>query len=469
MTALSDPSRRSRRTTAPWPWLRDSCGGDNVGSSTKGVHVHTVLGLSMTPTSVGFVLVEGQGTDGATVDHEAFEVDTSRGRTPVDTSEQVTAAVLRTQEIADLNGHPVQSVGVTWSDDANTEAALLLKSLTDSGFENVVAVRLPEATEALARGIGRVIGYEKTAVCVIEPYAVIVLGVDTRDGAVQTAVNHTLHSDDDLVWWLNAIFDRDDWQPEALVIVGSDIHLDAITAQLEEALSIPVFAPAEAQLALARGAALASAHNLKLIDLEVDESGADQARPDRPLSRSHTGALAMLGAGVVTFVVSLSIAVGLQLTPDKGSGQVEHRDVANTSGAPAAVHAVAPPAALPPAQAVTLPAADPPLAPPPPEAPPISEAPPQVDIPEAPPADLPSAESMAPAPQDQPAPPPVALPPAPPPPVALPPVAPVQERPGILTRIRERLHRDQYQPPDQSAPVLPPASDLPVDGRPPPP
>lgn len=417
--------------------------------------MHTVLGLSMTTTSVGFVLVEGQGTDGATVDHEAFEVDTSRGRTPVDTSEQVTAAVLRTQEIADLNGHPVQSVGVTWSDDADMEASLLLKSLTDSGFDNVVAVRLPEATEALARGIGRVIGYEKTAVCVIEPDAVIVLGVDTRDGAVQTAVNHMLNSDGDLVWWLNAIFDRDDWQPEALVVVGSDIHLDAITAQLEEALSIPVFAPAEAQLALARGAALASAQNLEWIDLEIDDSGADHARPDRPWSRSHTGALAMLGAGVVTFVASLSVAVGLQLTPDKGSGQVEHRDVANTSGAPAAAHAVIPPA-LPPAQDVQLPAADAPLAPPPPEAAPVSAAPPaQVDIPEAPPADLPSAESMAPAPQDQPAP-----PPEPPPPVAVPPVAPVQERPGILSRIRERLHRDQYQAP---------AADLPVDGQPPPP
>ena len=444
-----------------------SCGGGNVGSSTKGVQVHTVLGLSMTPTSVGFVLVEGQGTDGATVDHEAFEVDTSRGGTAVDTSEQVAAAVLRTQEIAEAEGHPVYSVGVTWSDDADTEASLLLKSLTNSGFDNVVAVRLPEATEALARGIARVIGYEKTAVCVIEPDAVIVLGVDTRGGAVHTAVNHMLDSDGGLIWWLNAIFDRDDWQPEALVVVGSDRHLDAITAQLEEGLSVPVFAPAEAQLALARGAALASAQNLELIDLEVSESGDDNVARSRPWPLSHIGALTLLGAGVLTFVVSLSVAVGLQLTPEKDSGMVQPRDVANTSGTPASVHAVVPPV-LPPAQEVQLPAADAPLAPPPPAAPPISLAvpPPQLAIPEEPPADLPAPEPVASAPQEPQAPPPVA-----PPLVAPPPVAPVQERPGILTRIRDRLHRDLYQAPDQPAPapVPPPAPDLPIEGPPPPP
>ncbi|MDT5398216.1 MAG: hypothetical protein QOK33_1447, partial [Mycobacterium sp.] len=37
------------------------------------MHVDAVLGLSVTPTSVGLVLVEGHDADGATVDHEAFE------------------------------------------------------------------------------------------------------------------------------------------------------------------------------------------------------------------------------------------------------------------------------------------------------------------------------------------------------------------------------------------------------------
>ena len=105
---------------------------------------------------------------------------------------------MRTEAIAAARGHRLHSIGVTWSEDADTEASLLLESLSESGFENVVAVRMPEATEALARGIATVIGYDITAVCVIEPDAVIALVVDTTDGAVQTAVNHSVTTDEDL-------------------------------------------------------------------------------------------------------------------------------------------------------------------------------------------------------------------------------------------------------------------------------
>ena len=76
--------------------------------------------------------------------------------------------------------------------DAGAEASLLLESLSDSGFDNVVPVRLPEATDALARGIAEVTGYEITAVCVIEPETVMVLVVNARDGAVRTALNHAI-------------------------------------------------------------------------------------------------------------------------------------------------------------------------------------------------------------------------------------------------------------------------------------
>ena len=44
----------------------------------------TVLGLSMTPTTVGLVLVEGDGVDGATKNHDAFEVRRG-GYSPVTT------------------------------------------------------------------------------------------------------------------------------------------------------------------------------------------------------------------------------------------------------------------------------------------------------------------------------------------------------------------------------------------------
>src|ERR1700742_3450680 len=150
------------------------------------------------------------------MDRNAFETG-SRGRyTAVQTSEQAAAAVRRSEAIAATHGHRLHSIGVTWSDDANAEASLLLRSLTDSGFDNVVPVRLPEATEALAWGIAEVIGYQSTAVCVIEPETVIALIVHSGEGAVQTAINHTIDSEEQLIRWLSAVFTRADWQPDAL-------------------------------------------------------------------------------------------------------------------------------------------------------------------------------------------------------------------------------------------------------------
>ena len=341
-----------------------------------------VLGLSVTPSAVGLVLVEGQDADGATMDRDAFDVG-SRGRSSArQTSEQAAAAVLRSEAIAATRGHHLHSIGVTWSDDADAEASLLLKSLTDSGFDNVVPVRLPEATEALARGIAQVIGYDTTAVCVLEPDTVIALIVHLRDGAVQTSVNHRIVTEEHLIRWLSTVFTRADWQPEALVMVGSGGD-DELMPILEDALSVPVFAPAEAQLALARGAALASAQN-------VDSAFADDAqdvhrRHPVALRRRQTGALALLVAGVLTFTVSASVAVSLQLAPNNDAATSEPRPAATTSPeTPAAFTHLPSPVAIPPALVVEA------LPPPPPEAPTVEVAPPPVysetpvDTPEAP-------------------------------------------------------------------------------------
>ncbi len=330
-----------------------------------------VLGLSMTPTTVGLVLVEGQEADGATMDKDEFAVHERGLASAVNTSEKAAAAVMRTEAIAAARGHRLHSIGVTWSEDADTEASLLLESLSESGFENVVAVRLPEATEALARGIADVIGYEITAVCVIEPDAVVVLVVDTTDGAVQTAVNHAVTTDEDLARWLSSIFAQAEWRPEALVLVGSGSDLEAITPHLEDVLAVPVFVPAEAQLALARGAAIASTLGS---DAFGDDAGLDSGRvkttPQKSSLFPRIGAAgAMLGVGVVTFVVSGSLAIGMQLTGNETANTAEKPAAASDSDTAAAVKAVQPaPAAPAPSVEAALPAAPPPPAelPPPP-------------------------------------------------------------------------------------------------------
>lgn len=397
-----------------------------------------VLGLSVTPSAVGVVLVEGQDDDGVTLDGESFEVR-RRGRSnAVETSAQAAAAVLRTEAVAADLGRRVLSIGVTWSDDADTEASLLLKSLSDSGFDNIVPVRLSEATDALARRIAQVLGFRTTAVCVIEPEQLIALVVSSRDdsdgaSAVQTAVNHTVVTEDDLVGWLSSVFARADWAPEALVLVGSADDLDGLLPLLEDALAVPVYSPDEARLALARGAALACAQPVEFTNWDTADAGPATKPPPRRFARFWPAAL--LGAGAIAFVASLSAAITLQLAPEPAAPQ-------SRPAAEALPEAPAPaprPARMSPAPAA--PAAPAPIVEQVPvEAAPIPEEAAPVPVEAAPiPAEAPVVEAAPPEPGPPALPPPDAalVPAAAPPPAAVPPVP--QERPGILQRIRDRL------------------------------
>jgi hypothetical protein len=455
--------------------------------------VDAVLGLSVTPSAVGLVLVEGQDADGATVDREAFEIR-PRHSNPLQTCEQAAAAVMRTEAIAATRGHRLHSIGVTWSDDADSAASLLLKSLSECGFDNVVPIRLPEATEALAWGVAEVIGHEITAVCVIEPETVMALIVHTGEGAVQTAVNRSIDTEQALIRWLSTVFTRADWRPEALVVVGSAGGLDALMPRLENILGVPVYAPAEAELALARGAALASAHDneFMFVDHTVERPSSRRPASERRRPLGQAGPLAMLVAGAVTFVVSVSVAVSTEMAPKRDVAASEPRPAAKSSPDTTAAVANSVPV-VPPPRATPVPIAGTPVAPPP-EAPPVEIAPPPeappVDLapsPEAPPVDgLPAGAPIEPLPPEGPVVPPPGSPLAALPPESLAPglvpavPTPVPEqRPGILQRIRDRLTNDdnaqvQQAPavaPPEGAPLPPPEAALapPPEVPPPPP
>ncbi len=402
----------------------------------------TVVGLSLTSTSVGWVLVEGRDADGTILDHEDFEVDSGGGVRVVNTSEQATAAVLDAQAAAANYDRRLHVIGVTWSDEAAAEAALLLESLTDAGFHNVVPIRLHDACDLLARAIAPVVGYDKAAVCVLDGDSTIVAMVDTCDDEPQTAIKHLTGGAGRLVQWLTSLFERSSWQPGGIVVVGPDEDLEALSWRLEKAVPVPVITQTGAELAMARGAALASAGRTEFIDAEMVEA-VDSQPGEREGSRqySYAGALTMLVAGAVTFVASLSLALGPQLVPNRATGSVQH--VAHRAAAAPVVQAPAPQPA-----AVETPIARP--APPPARATQPTEAPaaaqPQPVASQQPPAELPAAQPVP--------------PPAPPPPVAPPPPNPHP----LLTKLLERLH-GQQDPPDQPAP---PQGPPPNPGAPPP-
>ncbi|HZU46081.1 MAG TPA: hypothetical protein VFA16_02310, partial [Mycobacterium sp.] len=301
----------------------------------------------MTPTIVGWVLVDGHEADGSILDHDDLAVRTGGGMRAIDTAKRVAAAVFRAQEVAAALDRRVHVIGVTWSDDVAAEAALLLESLTGAGFDNVVPVRSTQAAETLARGLAPVIGYDKTAVCVIEGDSTTVVMVSVSGEKTRTAVKHVGGGADGLLQWLTTIFNRRSWQPRGVVVVGSDAELDSISWQLEDALPVPVFAQNAAHLALARGAALASAQSTEFTAADVIELSPTDPAQLQPRPSSSAGALTVLIAGALTFVTSLSLAVGLRVIPDKGSRPVDR--VAHSSPTPHIAQAPAPP----PAQAVT--------------------------------------------------------------------------------------------------------------------
>lgn len=219
-----------------------------------------VLGVSMTPTTVRMVLVEGEKADGVTVDHDVFDITAADGSAMSSAADQVAAAVLGTQESAAASGHHLKSIGVTWTH--HSDAAALRDTLAARGVEDVMLVSATHAAASLAQAVGRAIGYDTTAVLYIEKDIATLSVVKTDDGAVVKVFTRDLHDSDAMAVFTEMAqsVESSEPAPQGLFIVGSGVDAGAVKAHLENLVSLPVSAPDEPELALARGAALASAH-----------------------------------------------------------------------------------------------------------------------------------------------------------------------------------------------------------------
>jgi len=331
----------------------------------------------MASTTVRWVLVEGTTGEGVPVDRGACDGHDA----DVD---GLLAALLDANDAA--VDRWVHAVGVSWTTAAADTAGDVLLALAARGIDDVVAISDIEAAESLATGIAEITGYDDLAVCVAEPDTL----VTARCGPDGTTVERMDQVDAD---GLVSALDLGNRQPEAIFVVGSGDH-DPVFSALAAVTAAPVISAAEADFALARGAALASARAVNSLQDDA------VARPQR---MARTGALmSVLTAAVVTFVVSLSVAVGLQLTPNAGPQQPPQ--MSNTadqrtrladphSAAPLAptVTPSVPPMAAPLVVAETIAVAAPPVpeaAPEPASAPPV----PPVNVPPAPPAYVPPAQ-----------------------------------------------------------------------------
>lgn len=275
----------------------------------------TVLGLSLTPETAEVVAVDGRDAGGGVVYRTVVDTPAVGGAAAVEVAGQVVEIVLHAQAEAVESGRAVHALGVTWTDDATTTAALVVEKLSGAGMSNVVAVRFAQATEAVPDQPGQ--------------HAV---------GAAREATRNT-----------------------AFPHVG-------------------------------------------VVETAPRPSAA--ARPT-PQSLQYAGAAAMLVVGALTFVVSLSLAVSLQNTPEREVGPIER--VATTTeptverpAAPRPEPTVAPVDVHEPEPAEQQdPAAAPEDAPAPEEAPEVAEEAPEVAEP-VDPAEGPQAPEQPEAAADEP-------------------------------------------------------------------
>jgi hypothetical protein len=414
--------------------------------------VEIVLGVSMTPTTVSIALVEGEKADGVIVERDVFDITAIDGSATSSASDHVIAAVLGTQEGAIAAGHHLVSTGVSWTDHA--QAAVLREALVARGIEDVLLVSELHAAAALAQAVGRAVGYDKTALMFVERDTATLAVVETADGSVVKVLSQGLHSADTIAVLTEMVtsLQAEKSMPHGMFVVGSNVDVTAVKAHLDDLVSVPVIAPEEPQLALARGAALASAnaprfdastvglaysqdldgttaYTLALADdattvlghadsfLDTADIASDSTvmpQRSKPFLLVGSSLTAIFVAGVTALAIAMVITI--QPTADRGSGKITvppsaaapPRASESAQPAPRQVPTTVPdPAPAAPQSAATATARLKELPPPPP----------RVVVRNAAPA--PAAPPPAPA-----APPPVVVPPALPPPLIqwLPPI-----------------------------------------------
>ena len=211
-----------------------------------------VLGVSMAPTAVRMVLVEGEDAHGATVDHRCFDLTTD------DAAASALAGILGTRDSAAEGGHRIVATGVVWNDPA---AAARLKSvLRAASIDDVILVSELHAAGALAQAIGQAAGYAHTALMFLERGTATLAVVRAADGAVVKVASRSLHVPDAAAELQMMVvgLERLPTRPQALFMVGSGVDVAVLKSSVAVGTSLPVHIPEDAALALARGAALAA-------------------------------------------------------------------------------------------------------------------------------------------------------------------------------------------------------------------
>jgi hypothetical protein len=226
-----------------------------------------VLGLSMTPDGVGWVLLDD--TDAAATVSDQDMADMASGfapRPPDDDDLPDHAAMVRDAlASAEANDRRVRAAQVTWSEDVSANVPALLKTLSDFDFDLVSSIRLKEAIRTWAVASGRALEFDKSAVCLFEATTVTILAIGYGVARTVAAMPLPEHANE-FGTLLTDLFERNGLHCDGLFLLGAPEGFDEISTGLESALGIPIVTD-DGALALARGAALATPPPPEIIDV----------------------------------------------------------------------------------------------------------------------------------------------------------------------------------------------------------
>lgn len=210
-----------------------------------------VLGVAMEPSAARLVLIEGANADGVSVEEDTIEVSETA---------QVIDALIGTREGAAESGYRLASTGVTWTDAS--EVAPLRAQLAAREIGGVMLVSPLLAAAALAQTVGAALEYQHIAMLFVEADSATLAVVDVADGSIVDLHRHALRDASvaaELVTMLAGL-DAPESRAQGVFVVGCGVDIVDLKPTLEAATSLVVSLPEEPDMALARGAALASAN-----------------------------------------------------------------------------------------------------------------------------------------------------------------------------------------------------------------
>lgn len=262
-----------------------------------------VLGVSMEPSAVRMVLIEGASADGATVEDESIEI-ASPSAGAADGSGaagQVVAALIGTREGAVESGYQLTSTGVTWTDPRQVGALRAELAARDAGSVMLVSPLL--AAAALAQTVGSALDYLHIAMVFVEADSATLAVVDIADGSIVDLHRQSLHEASmaaELVTMVAGL-DAPNSRADGVFLVGCGVDITGFKPSLDAATALVVNVAEEPEMALAHGAALASA-NAPLFASSTSalayalDPGTGEVNP-RALTPNYLDVCAMAGVG----------------------------------------------------------------------------------------------------------------------------------------------------------------------------